>query len=49
MYLGCSFDEILQMGSGQEVSQIDKFAMVFVLDYLETSECGEDVKGGSWI
>jgi hypothetical protein len=30
--LRCGLDEILEMGAGEEVSEIDKFAMGLVLD-----------------
>ena len=30
--LGCGFDEVLEMGTGEEVSEVYEFAVVFVLD-----------------
>lgn len=30
--LGGSFDEVLEMGAGEEVAEVDKFAVVLVLD-----------------
>jgi hypothetical protein len=30
--LGCGFDQILKVGAGEEVSEVDKFAVVLVLD-----------------
>ena len=32
MDLGCGFDKILKMCSGEEVSEVDEFAMVLVLN-----------------
>jgi len=32
MDLRCGFDEILEMGTGEEVSEVDEFAVVFVFD-----------------
>ena len=34
--LGCGFDKILEMGSGEEVSKVDKFAMVLVFNIDNT-------------
>jgi len=31
--LGCSFNEILQVSAGQEITEVDKFAVVLILDY----------------
>lgn len=36
MDLAGSFDQVLQMGTGQEVPQVDKFAVVLVLDIDNT-------------
>ena len=36
MDLAGGFDQILQMGTGQEVPQVDKFAVVLVLDIDNT-------------
>ena len=32
MDLRCGLDQVLQMGTGEEVSQVDEFAVVLVLD-----------------
>lgn len=34
--LGCGLDEVLKVGSGEEISKIDKFAVVLVLDIDDT-------------
>jgi hypothetical protein len=36
MDLRCGFDQILEMGSGKEVSEVNKFAMVLILDINNT-------------
>lgn len=30
--LGGRFDQVLQMGTGEEVAEVDEFAVVFILD-----------------
>lgn len=32
MNLGCGLDQVLEVGTGEEISEVDKFAMVLVLD-----------------
>jgi hypothetical protein len=32
MDLRCCLDQVLEMGAGEEVSEVDKFAVVLVLD-----------------
>ena len=32
MDLGCGFDKILKMCSGEEVSEVDEFTVVLILD-----------------
>jgi hypothetical protein len=34
--LGSGLDEILKMGSGEEISKVNKFAMVFILNINDT-------------
>jgi hypothetical protein len=29
--LGCGFDQVLKVGTGEEVSQVDEFAVVLIL------------------
>jgi hypothetical protein len=36
MNLRCGFDQILEVGTGEEVSEVDKFAMVLVLNVDDT-------------
>ena len=36
MDLGCGFDEILEVGAEKEVSKVDEFAVVLVLNIDET-------------
>ena len=36
MDLAGGFDQVLQMGTGQEVPQVDKFAVILVLDIDNT-------------
>ena len=36
MNLGCCLDKVLQMGTGEEVAEIDEFAVVLVLDVDRT-------------
>lgn len=37
--LGSGFDEILQVGAGQEIAEIDEFTMVLILHYESISKC----------
>jgi len=30
--LGCGLDEVLEMGAGEEVSEVDEFAVVLILN-----------------
>jgi hypothetical protein len=34
--LGCSLDEVLKVGAGKEISEVDKFTVVLVLDVDDT-------------
>lgn len=36
MDLACGFDEVLQMGPGQKVAQVDEFTVVLILDIDDT-------------
>lgn len=36
MDLRCGLNEILEMGSGEEISEVDKFAVVLILDVDNT-------------
>jgi len=38
--LGGRFDQILEVGAGEEVSQVDEFAVVFVFDVDDTEFVG---------
>lgn len=37
--LRCGLDEVLQVGAGEEVAEVDEFAVVLVLDYRDVSNC----------
>ncbi len=32
MDLGCGFDQILEMSTGKEISEVDEFAVILILD-----------------
>ena len=36
MDLRCGFDQILEMGPGEEVSEVDEFAVVLILNVDDT-------------
>lgn len=36
MDLGCGLDEVLKVGAGEEVSEVNKFTVVLVLDVDDT-------------